>query len=98
MIEVRFFATLRKGRGKISEIPAEEVSSAGTSAILPLPSRSVAKKRTSIMKSLPWIFKKGEARCLSLAVEYTYLPTHSSRPSFLRVSSVGKALTQPRTA
>ena len=29
MIEVRFFATLRKGRGKISEIPAEEVSSAG---------------------------------------------------------------------
>ncbi|MCR5575842.1 MAG: MoaD/ThiS family protein [Oscillospiraceae bacterium] len=29
MIEVRFFATLREGRGKISEIPAEEVSSAG---------------------------------------------------------------------
>ena len=29
MIEVRFFATLRNGRGKITEIPADEVSSAG---------------------------------------------------------------------
>ena len=29
MIEVRFFATLRNGRGKITEIPAEEVSTAG---------------------------------------------------------------------
>lgn len=29
MIEVRFFATLRQGRGKISEVPAEEVSTAG---------------------------------------------------------------------
>lgn len=29
MIEVRFFATLRQGRGKITEIPAEEVSCAG---------------------------------------------------------------------
>ena len=29
MIEVRFFATLRSGRGKITEIPAEEVSNAG---------------------------------------------------------------------
>ena len=29
MIEVRFFATLRQGRGKIAEIPAEEVSTAG---------------------------------------------------------------------
>ena len=29
MIEVRFFATLRNGRGKIREIPADEVSSAG---------------------------------------------------------------------
>ena len=29
MIEVRFFATLRQGRGKIAEVPAEEVSSAG---------------------------------------------------------------------
>lgn len=29
MIEVRFFATLRNGRGKITEITAEEVSSAG---------------------------------------------------------------------
>ena len=29
---------------------------------------------------------------------YSYFPTHSSRPSFLRVSSVGKALTQPRAA
>ncbi len=29
MIEVRFFATLRQGRGKITEIPAEEVSTAG---------------------------------------------------------------------
>lgn len=29
MIEVRFFATLRTGRGKITEVPAEEVSCAG---------------------------------------------------------------------
>ena len=29
MIEVRFFATLRNGRGKITEVPAEEVSTAG---------------------------------------------------------------------
>ena len=29
MIEVRFFATLRQGRGKITEIPAEEASCAG---------------------------------------------------------------------
>ena len=29
MIEVRFFATLRDGRGKVTEIPAEEVSTAG---------------------------------------------------------------------
>ena len=29
MIEVRFFAALRNGRGKITEIPAEEASSAG---------------------------------------------------------------------
>ena len=29
MIEVRFFATLRDGRGKVTEIPAEEVSNAG---------------------------------------------------------------------
>ena len=29
MIEVRFFATLREGRGKIAEIDAEEVSTAG---------------------------------------------------------------------
>ena len=29
MIEVRFFATLREGRGKIAEIGAEEVSTAG---------------------------------------------------------------------
>ena len=29
MIEIRFFATLRQGRGKITEIPAEEVSTAG---------------------------------------------------------------------
>ena len=29
MIEVRFFATLRQGRGKIAEIPAEDVSTAG---------------------------------------------------------------------
>lgn len=29
MIEVHFFATLRSGRGKIAQIPAEEVSSAG---------------------------------------------------------------------
>ena len=29
MIEVRFFATLRKDRGKMAEIPAEEVSTAG---------------------------------------------------------------------
>ena len=29
MIEVRFFATLRNGRGKITEIPADEVSTAG---------------------------------------------------------------------
>ena len=29
MIEVRFFATLRQGRGKITEIPAEEASAAG---------------------------------------------------------------------
>ena len=29
MIEVRFFATLRSGRGKITEVPAEEVSCAG---------------------------------------------------------------------
>lgn len=29
MIEVRFFATLRNGRGKITEIPAKEVSTAG---------------------------------------------------------------------
>ena len=28
MIEVRFFATLRQGRGKIAEIAAEEVSTA----------------------------------------------------------------------
>ena len=28
MIEVRFFATLREGRGKIAQIPAEEVSAA----------------------------------------------------------------------
>ncbi len=29
MIEVRFFATLRKDRGKMAEVPAEEVSTAG---------------------------------------------------------------------
>ena len=29
MIEVRFFATLRDGRGKIVSLPAEEVSTAG---------------------------------------------------------------------
>ena len=29
MIEVRFFATLREGRGKITQVPAEEVSTAG---------------------------------------------------------------------
>ena len=29
MIEVRFFATLRQGRGKVAENPAEEVSTAG---------------------------------------------------------------------
>ena len=29
MIEVRFFATLRDGRGKIAEIPAEEAATAG---------------------------------------------------------------------
>ncbi len=29
MIEVRFFATLRTGRGKITEIPAAEASCAG---------------------------------------------------------------------
>ena len=29
MIEVRFFATLRQGRGKITEVPAEDVSTAG---------------------------------------------------------------------
>ena len=29
MIEVRFFATLRDGRGKVAEIPAEGVSTAG---------------------------------------------------------------------
>ncbi|MBR4550086.1 MAG: MoaD/ThiS family protein [Oscillospiraceae bacterium] len=29
MIEVRFFATLREGRGKIAEIGAEEASTAG---------------------------------------------------------------------
>ena len=28
MIEVRFFATLREGRGKIARIPAEEASAA----------------------------------------------------------------------
>ena len=28
MIEVRFFATLRDGRGKITQVPAEEVSTA----------------------------------------------------------------------
>ena len=28
MIEVRFFATLREGRGKITQIPAEEASTA----------------------------------------------------------------------
>jgi molybdopterin converting factor small subunit len=28
MIEVRFFATLREGRGKIAQVPAEEVSTA----------------------------------------------------------------------
>ena len=29
MIEIRFFATLREGRGKIARVSAEEVSSAG---------------------------------------------------------------------
>ena len=29
MIEVRFFATLREGRGKIAQVPAEEASTAG---------------------------------------------------------------------
>ena len=29
MIEVRFFATLRDGRGKITQVPAEEASTAG---------------------------------------------------------------------
>ena len=29
MIEVRFFATLRSGRGKITEVPAEEAATAG---------------------------------------------------------------------
>ena len=29
MIEVRFFATLRDGRGKITQIPAEDASIAG---------------------------------------------------------------------
>ena len=28
MIEVRFFATLRDGRGKIAQVPAEEASTA----------------------------------------------------------------------
>ena len=29
MIEVRFFSTLREGRGKIAEVPAEEAATAG---------------------------------------------------------------------
>ncbi len=29
MIEVRFFSTLREGRGKIAQVPAEEASTAG---------------------------------------------------------------------
>ncbi|MBQ3756074.1 MAG: MoaD/ThiS family protein [Oscillospiraceae bacterium] len=29
MIEVRFFSTLREGRGKITQVPAEEASTAG---------------------------------------------------------------------
>ena len=29
MIEVRFFATLRDGRGKITEVPASEAATAG---------------------------------------------------------------------
>ena len=29
MIEVRFFATLRNGRGKITQIPADEAACAG---------------------------------------------------------------------
>ena len=29
MIEVRFFATLRNGRGKITEVSAEDVATAG---------------------------------------------------------------------
>ena len=29
MIEVRFFATLREGRGKITEVPAAEAACAG---------------------------------------------------------------------
>ena len=29
MIEVRFFATLRQGRGKITQLPAEEAACAG---------------------------------------------------------------------
>ena len=29
MIEVRFFSTLREGRGKITQVPADEASTAG---------------------------------------------------------------------
>ena len=29
MIEVRFFSTLREGRGKITQVPAQEASTAG---------------------------------------------------------------------
>ena len=29
MIEVRFFATLREGRGKVAQLPAEEASCGG---------------------------------------------------------------------
>ena len=29
MIEVRFFATLREGRGKITQVPAKEAATAG---------------------------------------------------------------------
>ena len=35
MIEVRFFATLREGRGKIAQVPAEEVFTAASTAFTP---------------------------------------------------------------
>lgn len=81
----------------VKVISAQAIPSGDSSVTLSLPWRKVAKTRTSIMKIL--LCKEiGEGTCPSPLIILYHLPTHSSRPSFFRVSSVGNALTQPRAS